>query len=67
MLKNGISIIYSRICNRGFGLLYSFKYKIIKKNKKQEIIYLYYEKGLIQTEIADNLDVSKAYITKIIK
>lgn len=36
-------------------------------NKKQQIICLYYEKGLIQTEIAQKLSVSKAYITKIIK
>lgn len=36
-------------------------------NKKQQIICLYYEKGLIQTEIAQKLNVSKAYITKIIK
>lgn len=35
--------------------------------KKQQIIFLYYEKGLIQTEIANKLNVSKAYITKIIK
>lgn len=35
--------------------------------KKEKIIFLYYEKGLIQTEIADELNVSKAYITKIIK
>ena len=36
-------------------------------NKRQEIIDLYYEKGFIQTEIAEKLNVSKAYITKIIK
>lgn len=36
-------------------------------NKKQQIIYLYYEKGLVQTKIAQKLNVSKAYITKIIK
>lgn len=36
-------------------------------NKKQQIIFLYYENGLIQTEIAKELNVSKAYITKIIK
>lgn len=35
--------------------------------RKQQIIFLYYEKGLIQTEIAEKLNVSKAYITKIIK
>lgn len=36
-------------------------------NKKEKIIFYYYEKGLVQTDIATRLNVSKAYITKIIK
>ncbi len=36
-------------------------------NKKEKIIFYYYEKGLVQTDIATKLNVSKAYITKIIK
>ena len=36
-------------------------------NKKQQIIFLYYEKGFLPTEIAKDLNVSKAYITEVIK
>lgn len=36
-------------------------------DKKQEIIFKYYEHGLVQTEIAKQLNISKAYVTKIIK
>lgn len=36
-------------------------------SKKQEIIFLYYEKNLSPSEIAKDVNVSKTYITEVIK
>ncbi len=49
-----------------YGMLFDI-YQNLLKNNNQEIFKLYYEENLTLQEIADNLNVSKSYIGRIIK
>lgn len=49
-----------------YGMLFDI-YQGLLKGNKEEIFKLYYEENLTLQEIADNLEVSKSYIGKVIK
>ena len=49
-----------------YGMLLDFYKKLLNTNS-EEIFKLYYEENLTLQEIADNLNVSKSYIGKVIK
>lgn len=49
-----------------YGLLFDI-YEHLLNDKSKEFFKLYYEENLTLQEIADNLDVSKSYIGRIIK
>lgn len=49
-----------------YGMLLDIYKKLLNTNS-EEIFKLYYEENLTLQEIADNLNVSKSYIGKVIK
>ena len=49
-----------------YGMLLDFYKKLLNDNR-EDIFKLYYEENLTLQEIADNLNVSKSYIGKVIK
>ena len=49
-----------------YGMLFDIYQKLLNE-RNREVFELYYEENLTLQEIADNLDVSKSYIGRIIK